>query len=365
MTWSGFLAGLVAAALPASLAAQDIELPTLPEVESFEDTFTLPEPITVLDANGNPQAIMGMEDGRLVIEFPNMPGAQALIPVDDKGIYFAAQLPANYNDLVVASNEGRFESFLREMKSLARPLSRFLMIPPRKTNFHGLVERYYEGLASVGDLDEAVEFTLDMPWSALSEDFYPLAERLAYRLIENDRPDLTESLLARLFIAIPEQDFAEMAFRIADALRTQGQHELSTRIYGSLSRSSDEVLRQRSLLWAGYSSAVAGDADRSRRILNSIQELERGDENFLTYCLARGRLGYADKDVREGLRYLSRAMVLTSIEATFKPELYYLLILGYRESGEEEAADRLAREFEIFYPENRWLQKYRSETSIL
>ena len=54
-------------------------------------------------------------------------------------------------------------------------------------------------------------------------------------------------------------------------------------------------------------------------------------------------------------------MVLTSVDASFKPELYYLLIISYRQSGDERAAQRLLRELELFYPTNPWLTKYRSE----
>jgi len=348
----------------ASLFAQTIDLPTLPEADEPTATFTLDRPIQVRDRNDTPQKISGLDEGRLVIEFPNMPqGAQAIVPVNDPGLYFTVVLPDNYNDLVVAANEGRYGPMLARMERLALPLSRFLIIPPNKTNFHNVVERYYEALVRAGDIEKAVEMTLLMPWDVLGETFVQHAERLVYRTIEENMFELTEKVLAQLFVSLPEDQFAEMAFRTADALRTQEQYDLTSRIYGSLATSSDSVLRIKALLWAGYSGAVAGEPEKAREILNRVEEPGREDENFLTYLLARGRLGYADEDTREGLRYLSRAMVLTSIEATFKPELYYLLIRGYNESGEAEAADRLAREFRIFYPDNPWLKKFESEYS--
>jgi len=356
------LAALGGSLLP--LSAREIGLPKLPDADEPAETFTLERPIQVRDRNNTPQRITGMDDGRLVIEFPNMPaGAQAIVPMTDPGLYFTAVLPSNYNDLVVAANEERYGPMLAQMEDLARSLSRFLAISPRKTNFHNVVERYYEAAVRAGDIGEAVEMSARMPWDVLGDEFIEHAERLIFRTIEENEPELTKRMLSQLFELLPEDQFAEMAFRVADSLRTEGQYELTSRIYGSLAESSDSVLSRKALLWAGYTSAVAGDPEKARDILNRVEEPSREDDNFLTYLLARGRLGYADEDTREGLRFLSRAMVLTSIEATFKPELYYLLIRGYKESGEDEAADRLVREFRIFYPDNPWLDRYESEIS--
>lgn len=345
-----------------TLSAQPSELPRLPEIDLPTDTFTLAEPIRITDVNKNPQLLVGMDQGQLRLSFPNMPGAEAIVPVDGKDMMVTAELPADYNRLLNDFQLGQYGLFLSAMKETAEPLAAFLSIPAAQTNFHGIFSRYYEALALAGEVEDAVALSLRMPWQILPPEYLRLGERLVARSIEAQQFDQTRQLLALFYQSLPEADFSDMAFRLADALRTQGEHELAAQVYGSLSQSNDSVLQQKSLLWAGYSRAVAGDATGARQILDEVQALQRGDENFLTYCLALGRLGYADNNIREGLRYLSRAMVLTAVDATFKPELYYLLTLGYQQSGNIEASDRLAREFSIFYPENPWLQKYQEES---
>ncbi len=350
-------------ALCAQVLTAQFDLPQLPEVTPASDTFTLSKPISVTDVNKNTQLLVGMENGQLRLAFPNMPGAEAIVPVDGD-LVLSLPLPKNYNGLLNDFQLGNLDTFVTGLQEIADPIAGFLMIPPEKTNFHNVFSRYYEAVVAVGDLDDAVALTMRMPWDRLPAEYIPFGETLIFRSIKEGQFEHTQNLLSLLFQSMEEEDFAEIAFRVADALRTEEKHDLAAMVYGSLAQSKDPVLKERSLLWAGYSRAVSGDAEGARGILSQVNELERGDENFLTYCLAQGRLGYADEDVRAGLRFLSRAMVLTAVDATFKPELYYLLTVGYQQSGNTEAADRLAREFAIFYPDNPWLKKYESESDI-
>jgi hypothetical protein len=335
------------------------DLSQLPTIESPSNTFTLPRALPVIDVNQKKQLLIGMENGQLRIAFPNMPEAEAIVPI--QGVMLNIETPATYNRMLHDALVGDYQSTLTGLKPIAEPMARFLVISPDKSNFQTIFLRYYEALVLAGDLEDAVALSRQMPWNSLSPEFIALGERLIYRSIEAEQIDQTQQLLSLFYQNLPEQEFAEMAFRVADALRTQGEHKLAGQVYGSLAQSTDPVLRQNSLLWAGYSLAVSGDAEGARKILDQVSELHRGDDNFLTYCLAQGRVNYADNNIRDGLRSLSRAMVLTSVDATFKPELYYLLTVGYQQSGNAEAADRLAREFAIFYPDNLWLKKYQSE----
>lgn len=354
--------GIAAAVIAVhSLQAQVADLPQLPAAEPISKTFNLEKPVAVKDINRKKIFLKGMNEGRMILTFPNMPDASAEIPMDAKNVKLSLILPKNYNELNAKAVDGKYMPYYRGMKDTAGSLMRFLEFPEANSNFHNICLLYYEAAVKVAPLQQAVDLAMSMPLGELSLDFIQLTETLVYRTIDEGQYELTARLLGQLYNVADESDFAEIAFSIADKLRTAGQHELTSRIYGSLAQTTDEVLRQKCLLWACYSSAVSGDNETARELLDSIEELDRGDENFLTYCLARGRVGYAEDNTREGLRYLSRAMVLATIEATFKAELYYLLIVGYQETGDDTAAERLVREFKIFYPTSPWLEKYESE----
>ena len=353
----------VAAAVIAATAlqAQVAELPQLPAAEPVSKTFNLEKPVLVIDINKKRIFLKGMNEGRFILSFPNMPDASAEIPMNAENVRLTLVLPKNYNELNAKAASGKGMPFYRGMTDTAGSLLRFLEFPEANCNFHSVCLKYYEAAVQDAPLVEAVDLTMVMPLGALSIDFLTLTESLIYRTIREGEYGATRKLLGQLYHTLGDDDFAEFAFAVADQLRTAGQHALTAEIYGSLAQTSNPLLRQKSLLWACYSSAVSGDNESARALLGSIDELERGDENFLTYCLARGRVGYSEGDIREGLRYLSRAMVLTTVEASFKAELYYLLIQGYQESGDATAAQRLVGEFEIFYPTSPWLEKYRSE----
>lgn len=357
--FNGFCAFLAVSA--GGLCAQEIDLERLPEAEAWVGTFTLPEPIRITDANGNPQLLVGKEDGQLRFSFPNIPGAEAIVPPDGENVLVSVPLPPNYNSLLDQYERGRHATFINALKPLADPMAGFLRIPPEQTNIHSIFSRYYEAVVIAGKIGEAVDLTVRIPWGGLSPEYARLGERLLFRTIEEQAFAEAEQLLSLFQDRLPQAAFSGMAFRAADALRTERNDALAMKVYGTLAQTEDRLLRQKSLLWAGYSYAVLGDAEGARSILAEVDELERSDENFLTYCLALGRLGYAEGNATDGLRYLSRAMVLTAVDATFKPELYYLLTTGYEESGNRSAGDRLAREFTIFYPNSPWLEKYKAE----
>ncbi|MBC2600492.1 tetratricopeptide repeat protein [Puniceicoccus vermicola] len=344
-----------------TLGAQDTDLPELSPAPQPPKTFTLDMPATVLDLNDQPQTILGMEEGDLVIAFPNLPDSEAIVPVDGEGIFVKVPRPDPMDQWVASAARGDYRPMLKGLRPKMAPLVWLLQIPPSRTNLHILFYNYYQALVLTGDLEEAVAISMEMPWDDLSTDFLDLAENLVYRTIEENDLEATEQMLSVLSGSLDAESLARIGFPVADAARTAGAHELASKIYGTLAQSEDEALRQKSLLWAGYSKAVENQAAEARAVLDQVPELSRGDENFLTYCLARGRLGLAEGNTNEALRYLSRAMVLSTVKASFKPELYYLLTVGYTESGQEEAASRLAREFAIFYPENPWLEQYRQE----
>ncbi len=357
--------GIGAALLTATcLHAQVEDLPQLPAPQPVSNTFDLKKPVAVLDINNNQIFLKGMNEGRLILTFPNMPDASAEIPMDAENVKLSVVLPKNFNEISSKAVDGNFKPFYKSMKDTAGSLMRFLEFPKKNCNFHNICLRYYEAVIIEAPLKQAVELTMVLPWDSLSIEFVDLAERLIYRTINEEKYVFTRQLLGQFHSTMDEDDFAEMAFSVADQLRTAGQHKMTAEIYGSIAQTDDSTLRQKSLLWACYSSAVSGDTETARKLLSSIEELERGDENFLTYCLARGRVGFSEGDIREALRYLSRAMVLTTVEATFKAELYYLLIVGYQESGDDTAAERLVREFKIFYPTSPWLEKYESENGV-
>lgn len=348
----------------AGLQAQVAELPQLPAAEPISNTFNLEKPIPVRDTNKKKIFLKGMNEGRMILTFPNMPDASAEMPMDAENVTLSLVLPKNYNDLKAKTSDGKYMPYYKAMKGTATSLVRFLEFPKENGNFHNIGLAFYEAAVKKAPLKEAIDLTMSMPLGALSPDFLELTELLIYRTIQEAKYEQTARLLGQLNSVTGDEDFAEIAFSIADTLRTAGQHDLTAQIYGSLAQSDNKVLRQKSLLWACYSSAVSGDTETARALLSSIDELERGDENFLTYCLARGRVANSEGNIREGLRYLSRAMVLTTIEATFKAELYYLLIDGYQRSGDDNAAERLFREFEIFYPSSPWLEKYKEENEV-
>lgn len=353
------LLGLLAVATICSA----VNLPDIPVFKPATDSFTLSEPLTILDSNNIQQNLVGLESGDLRLSFPNMPGSEAIVPADAEGVYWTFPTPKNFNRVRVQFDQRNYNFVIKQMRSYAPRLIQLLSIPSRHCNFHPFALRYYEAVVRAGTIQNAVKLTQMTPTDALSREHYVLMNLLLQRCLTDQDYAAAESVLSYLREAMPEWRYAEVAYSTADALRTSGEEDLTFKIYGSLVRAKDDAVRQQSLLWAGYSKAVIGDVTAAEAILKDVPELGREDENFLTYCLARGRLALEQGNNKEGLRYLSRAMVLTTVEATFKPELYYLLIRGYRDSGEDEAAKLLSNEFETFYPENPWLKRSQSDVN--
>ncbi|WOO43625.1 hypothetical protein [Rubellicoccus peritrichatus] len=346
------------------ISAQGSEMPVLPlNSDRVSNTFKLDTPLRVLGLNNQIQLLRGLQDGQLLLTFPGMEvEAEVMYPISSRDLQLSVILPESYSQTISKIDSGDYQAALVDLEPIAKPLTAFLMISPGRSNFHDVFMRYYSLLVKYGDLPDAVSTSLLMPWSDLSNEYLLNVRYLIYRCIRENDIIALKQLLSLLYANLDEGQFAALAFPVADSLRTINEHELAAMIYGSLASSDDSVIRQRSLLWAGYSQAVSGNTEGARNILDQLGELERSDENYLIYCLAWGRLEYSEGNIRDGLSYLSRAMVLTDVDASFKAELYYLMSIGYRSFGAVDAASRLVSEFEIFYPESPWLEKYRSET---
>lgn len=340
----------------------DLDLPVLPIAEPPADTFVLDSPLQVrVHIDGKPQLLLGMDQGRLRLVFPDQPDAEVMLPLDAPGIQLSYEPPEPYNQLALEQSLGNHRLVIDSMEPYASSLLPLLIVDAAQCNFHAIYLRYYQSIVAIADLGRAVKITDGLPHSAWSAGYLEQAQKLLGRCITEGNVEGAERLLAMMHTVMDEGDFAPVGFAAADALRARGEYPLTARIYGSLAGSSDRLLRERALLWAGYSSAVAGDLEAAEKVLDAVPEMKRDNPNFLTYSLARGRLHMAHGDYDQALYYLSRAMVLTSVNATFKPELYYLLIRGHRERGEDGAALRLYNELKIFYPESPWMQKSESD----
>ena len=120
----------------------------------------------------------------------NIPGAQAAyppreiyFPIDDKGIYFAAQLPAKSTHSVVASNEGAVTESLSSRSEVPRAA-------PRPFLDEGLLRQEGAIFKRVGAsattrvwrrwaiLEGRMEFRSTWRGGAVPRFFIPLAERL-------------------------------------------------------------------------------------------------------------------------------------------------------------------------------------------
>ncbi|MDP0497675.1 MAG: hypothetical protein Q7Q73_15840 [Verrucomicrobiota bacterium JB024] len=305
---------------------------------------------------------MGMLDQQLVVSFPDIPGSEVIVPMDRTGMILNADVPEGYTDAAQSALMGDHQPMIEILRPIAEPLIPFLQVPEPQTNIHALCLQYYKALILGGQTASAVELSKAIPFDTTSSEFTTLASQLVFTCIREEQYVGAELMLSLLLRALPQEEFVEIAFPAADALRTAGQHELCLEIYGSLIDSDNPVIQRRSLLWAGYSSSVGGDPAQARAILSELDEPDREDENFVVYCLARGRTGLEQGDLRECMHYLSRAMVLTPVEQSYKPELYYLLLRGYRETGQTEASSLLQREFQVFYPDSPWLAKSLQES---
>ena len=345
-----------------SAAELDLNLPKLPRAEPPADTFVLDSPLKVrVHVDGKPQLLLGMEQGQLRLVFPDQPDAEVLLPLNAPGIQLSYEPPEPYNQLAMEQSLGNHSMVIDSMQDYADLLLPLLLVDAQQCNFHAIYLRYYQSFVAVADLPAAVGKTAELPHSALSASFFESVQMLLGRCILEGDTLGAERVLSIMHTVMDEEDFAPIGFATADALRARGEYGLTARIYGSLSLAEDPQLRERALLWAGYSSAVAGNLEDAKRVLDAVPDLQRGNPNFLTYCLARGRLHLAHEDYNRALRYLSQAMVQTPVNATFKPELYYLLIRSHRFNGQEAAAERLLNELKIFYPDSPWMLQSQTE----
>lgn len=357
---SSLMLGLLLGLLPVHGLAQGMigELPTLREVKLPSGDYTLPKPMRVRNERGQVVLLSGITGDTLNIELPGAAGAEIGIDINSENLQILVEYPERFAVIQTAYNNGDFAVPATELKALCSPLFHFLRIPQGKTNIHPLMLMYYRSLCLVGDVADAVRATALTPINsdALDPAFRESAELLLARCISEDQIQAAEQIISILNSQLPEDVFAQIALRTADQLRTKNQISVMERIYGTLTRASSPEIRQQANLWAVYSYAVSGNVLAARSLLDTLPELKQNDEHFNIYCLSRGRLAMAESNYNESLRFLTRAMVLTSIEDSYKPELYYLVVKTYTDSGEINPAIMLTRELLSFYPENPWTQ---------
>lgn len=339
------------------------ELPTLREVTLPGKDFQLEKPLRVRNERGQLVQVAGMVGDSLNILLPGNTGAEVGIDLNAENLRILIEYPKRFSQIQDAFNRGEFNTPATELREQCTPLFKFLRIPPESTNIHPLVLVYYKSLAAVGDVNLAVRATAEIPMysDAVPDAFREAADMLLERCVQDGEYQAAEQVISILREQFDDQRFSVLALRTADQLRSQNQFELMERIYGTLTQSKDPAIRQQAQFWAVYSYAVGGNVVAARSLLETLPELRQADEDFNLYCLARGRLALAETNYIEALRYLTRAMVLTSIEDSYKPELYYLIVKSYIESGENLPAQMLTRELNSFYPKNPWTSAVEKE----
>lgn len=186
--------------------------------------------------------------------------------------------------------------------------------------------------------------------------FLQHAASLLNRLVSEQKVQPAEKLLTMLQTSLSVTEFSQIALPVADQLRLLGENELVESIYRAMSESSDAATKQLGLLWIAYNQANTGNTQEARAMLERIGEFTEESPLFGIYCLAHGRLALEEKNSIQALRYLSRAMVRTSIADSYKPEIYFLMIQSYVLDGNMVPARRLTREMAVFYPSNMWLK---------
>lgn len=342
-------------------SAVGVELPKLWDYEAPSLEVLLDSPVEVFNRQGRLQLVVGRVKEGLRIAFPDMPGAEMVLPHDAQNLYLSVKLPSNYDQIKKFSADGKHSMVLRGLQNLGPSSLPFLDLPEERSNLASVAEMYYRALVDAAPIDEAILATLQMPFEEQPGIFAALERRLAYRAMKEGAWDGLEMLIARRFEAGGEAEYSSFGFAMADLIRATGQQSLAGKIYGTMATSDDPDLRQRSLLWAVYSYAVLEDVKAANSLLETLEAPDYGSPNLVHYCLAMGRLAMLEDDAVRALELLSRAMVLASIEESFKPEIYFLLSRAYLMQGDLEAARGLGQELSIFYPDNSWLVRMREE----
>ena len=329
--------------------------------QSQNNNFRLDKPIEVTNQNGQKILLVGMQGPSVIFQFTGagMGNAEASIPVDpDSPIKFTYPYPQNFSDIQLNVLNGNYDQALRLIRQPPVDMLRFLSVPEPNCNFHLYGEIYYRALAYAGDPKKAVEATAVIPFGSqyLPPVFIQHAGSLLNRLVSERKVPSAEKLLSILQNSLPVTEFSKLALPVADQLRLLGENKMVESIYRAMTESTDDETKQLGFLWIAYNQANVGNTQEAKVLLEKIGEITEESSLFSIYCLAHGRLALAEKNSIQALRYLSRAMVRTSIADSYKPEIYFLMIQSYILDQNMVPAKRLTREMAVFYPTNMWLE---------
>ncbi|HKK18686.1 MAG TPA: hypothetical protein VJ952_08385 [Opitutales bacterium] len=318
--------------------------------------FTVDDPVPVVDQNGQRLMLDGMQGNSVSFQFAGS-NAGASIPItEDSQIKLTYPYPDNFSDIQFNVLNGNFDQALRQIRNPPINLLHFLAVPEPNCNFHLYSEIYYRALVYAGAPQVAVEATRAIPWGNqnLPPVFLDHAGTLLNRMVNEQKIKPTEDILSVLQDGLSVGEFSALALPVADKLRLLGENEIVESIYNALSQSSDEAMRKLGLMWTAYNLANTGQTEEAKRLLKEIGEITQESPLFAVYCLAQGRLALTEENSVQALRFLSRAMVRTTIADSYKPEIYFLMIQSYMMDEDEVPASRLAKEMAVFYPNNMW-----------
>lgn len=320
-------------------------------------SFRIDTPMPVTNQDGQKLMLVGMQGNSVTFQFANMAGAEASIPIEeDSRIKFTYPYPDNFSDIQFNVLNGNFEQALRQIRKEPIDLLHFLAVPEPNCNFHLYGEIYYRAVAYAGRPEVSVEATAAIPWQSpnLPPVFIQHASTLLNRIVSEKSIESTQAILDTLQNGLSVAQFSSIALPVADKLRLQGENELVERIYDALSQASDPEIRKLGRIWTAYNMANTGRLDEAKKLLAEIGEVDQESNLFAVYCLANGRLALSEKNSIQALRFLSRAMVRTTIADSYKPEIYFLMIQSYMMVENIVPATRLAKEMAVFYPTNMW-----------
>lgn len=326
--------------------------------QSNGNNFRLNQPMTVTNQDGQQVKILGMQGNAITFQLGGGAG-EASIPVTaNSNIRLSYPYPDNFSDIQFNVLNGNYEKALLTIRKPPTDLLRFLSIPEKNCNFHQYAELYYRSLAYAGDAENAVAATKLIPWSSknLPVVFVQHAAALLSRMVSEEKIDASESLLSTLREGLTVEQFSDIALPVADQLRVLGKNDTVESIYNALTKSSDPNIRKLGEIWIAYNLANTGKTAQAQKKLDQIGEIGQDSQFFPVYCLAQGRLALSEENSVQALRFLSRAMVRTTIVDSYKPELYFLMIQSYMLDKNQVPATRLAKEMAVFYPNNMWMK---------
>lgn len=327
--------------------------------QSNEINFHIDKPMKVTNQDGQKVSLVGMQGSAVTFQLSGGLGEASIPIAEGSQIKFAYPYPQNFSDIQSNVLNGRYDQALRQIRKPPIDLLRFLAVPEQNCNFHLYSEIYYRALAYSGDSAEAVKATGAIPWNSanLPPIFIQHAGTLLNRMVTNKEIQPTKDLLNTLLEGLPVTQFSKIALPIADKLRLLGENEIVESIYNALSQSSDEDILKLGQMWTAYNYANTNRIEEAKKLLEQIGEVSQDSPLFPVYCLAQGRLALTEKNTVQSLRFLSRAMVRTTISDSYKPEIYFLMIQSYMMVEDKVPASRLAKEMAIFYPNNMWREK--------